>query len=64
MGKPPAKAGRIVTWVEGGKFKETTFSWDEVRRLIVPPTSGASTYYVVVVVLGRSSDKGAVPGRA
>ena len=31
VGKPPpAKKGRIVTWVDGGKFKETTFSWDEV----------------------------------
>jgi hypothetical protein len=63
VGKPPAKAGRILTWVEGGKFKETTFSWDEVCRLTVPLTSSATTYYVVVVI-GRSSDKGAVPGRA
>ena len=31
MGKPSAK--QIVTWVDGGKFKETTFSWDEVCQL-------------------------------
>ena len=39
MGKPPAAQGKIVTWVDGGKYKETNFSWDEVCQYVVPLVS-------------------------
>ena len=37
VGKPPAQ-GKIVTWLDGGKYKETNFSWDEVHALGREPT--------------------------
>jgi len=38
VGNWPAMKGKIVSWVDGGKHKETTFSWDEVHALGSEPT--------------------------
>jgi len=48
IGKPPATKGKLVSWLDGGKFREARFSWDEVHALGRDYTQGEPTKLPII----------------